>query len=158
MATHGEPVVGGVDDVGILSMRAVFHGLHDAADLFVEVGDQPVVLAELVTDDFLGAWPSGKPFVAPHHCLRAILERVQGEEVFGKGRAFVVVDLPVFLRRIARIMRRGEGDVEEERLLGIGGLDKVDRGVRKQLAGELLARQYFWSGLLCQAAVASALA
>ena len=81
MTPHGESVVGGVDQVGVVGVRAVFHSFHDAANLFVEVGDQAVVFAELVTDDFLGAWPGGEPSIASHHGLRAILERMPREVI-----------------------------------------------------------------------------
>ena len=76
MAAHGEPVVGGVDNVGVFSVGCSFQRFHDPANLLVEVSDKAVVFAELIADNLLGPWPGGEAFVATGCCLRNVLEGV----------------------------------------------------------------------------------
>lgn len=39
MTTHSEAVVGGVDEIRIIGMWAVFYGFHDAPNLFIKMSD-----------------------------------------------------------------------------------------------------------------------
>ena len=66
---------------------------------------------------------------------RAVVERVAAEEV---GRQLDIVErvhVEKALRHGARIVRRQERDVGEERLLAVAGRQVVDQGVAEELAG-----------------------
>ncbi len=85
---------------------------EEAADLGVEVLDHRVVFGELVTDHRFGARPGAEIFVAAA-AHGAVVERELGEEVFWEGRTGGVVGGEAG-RRLARVVRGGEGDVAEK--------------------------------------------
>jgi hypothetical protein len=101
------------------------------------VGDQAVILAELIADDLPGPWV-GSEVLIPDVLGHAVVERVLGEEVLRERRAILVVHLTVRLRGGARVVRRGERRVAEKRHVVGPRLEKVHRGVGELLAGELL--------------------
>ena len=114
---------------------------EDPPDLLVQVRDQAVVLGQLVANHRLGPRPGGQVLVAAasHH---AVVERQLRQEVRRQRRQVAVVRLAVARRRLPRIVRRGEGDVGEERLLAVVLLQELDGRVGEQLAGEFLARAF----------------
>ena len=65
VAAHGEAVVGGVDDEGVLCVRGGVEGVDDASYLFIEMGYEAVVFAELVAYGFFRSGPRDVPVSVP---------------------------------------------------------------------------------------------
>ena len=112
VAAEGEAVVGGVDDDRVVGEAAGFERGEEAADLGVEVLDHRVVFGELVADHRLGARPGAEVFVAAA-AHGAVVEGELREEIFRERRAGGVVGGEAG-RRLARVVRGGEGDVAEK--------------------------------------------
>ena len=136
VAPHPQPVIRRVDHKRIVGVRTALERLHDAPDLFVQMRHQAVVFAELIADGLPGSGPRGKAFVATGGGLRRILEGMLGKIVRRQRRTILVVHLPVFLGRIARVVRSHERHVEEERFVSLGLLNVPDCLIRKHRAGE----------------------
>ena len=137
VAAQRQAVVGRVDDDRVVRVPRLLQRREDPPDLLVEVGDETVVLAELVADDLAGPGVRREVLVADV-LGHAVVERVLGQEVLRERRAIPVVHLPERLRRVSRVVRRGERDVAEERSIAGSRLEEVHRGVGELLAGELL--------------------
>ncbi len=139
VAAQGESIVGGIDDDGVVRLAGLFQGFENPPDLAVQMRDHSVVFRQLIADDGLGPRPGGQVLVAAalHH---AVVEGKLRQEVGGQRRQVPVVHLPKRHRRHPRIVRRGEGHVGKEGLLPIVAAQELNHRIRKQLAGELLAR------------------
>ena len=79
VAAECQAVIRGEDDDGVVRLAGLFECGENAADLFIEVCDQSIVLGELVTNHPLGARPCAEVFVTSpvHH---AVIERELGED------------------------------------------------------------------------------
>ena len=136
VAPHPQPVIRRVDHQRVVGVRTALERLHDAPDLFVQMRHQAVVFAELIADDLPGSGPRGKAFVATGGGLRRILKGMLGKIVRRQRRTILIVHLPVFLGRIARVVRSHERHVEEERFVSLGLLNVPDCLIRKHRAGK----------------------
>ena len=85
VAPHRQAVVGGVDDHRVLGLPGFLQRRQDAADLLVEVGDQPVVLAELIADDLSGAGIGGQVLVPDPPSSCRCRTGVAGRKFAGSG-------------------------------------------------------------------------
>ena len=137
MTSDGQSMLGRVDDQRVVSVAGLFERGEYPADLFVHVGDQTVILRQLIANDFLRSRPSRQIFVTQHQT--SIIEWMLRHEVRGKRRSLVVVVLTVFPWRLTWVVRRGEGDVGKERSRAVVRRQELDDGIGEQLGGELLA-------------------
>tara|TARA_B100000900_G_C20185717_1_gene555815 strand:- start:215 stop:484 length:270 start_codon:yes stop_codon:yes gene_type:complete len=78
MGAYTEAVIGGVDDDCVFSSGRVLDGVKDATDLGIEVSDEPVIFAELITDDRLCARVGSEAFVPFFPIKMAIVKRMVG--------------------------------------------------------------------------------
>ena len=76
MGAYAEAVVGGIDDDCVFSSGRVLDGVKDATDLGIELSDEPVIFAELITDDRLGTRVGSEAFVPFFPIKMAIVERM----------------------------------------------------------------------------------
>ena len=123
-----ETVVGGEDDDRVVPLAGFFQRRENPPDLLVHMRDQAVILGQLIADHHLGSRPGAQVLVATaaHH---AVVEWKLRQKVHGQGRKVSIIHLTIFLRGLTRIVRRGESDVCEKRILPIVILYKLNRGV-----------------------------
>ena len=79
VAAHGQPVVGGVDDHGVPGLTVLLHCLENPPQLLIQVGDQAVVLGQLIADDLRRPRPGAQVLVTEDQ--DAVVERVLRQEV-----------------------------------------------------------------------------
>ncbi len=130
VTTDGHAVVGGVDDVGVVEFAHGGEFIQDTADLDVDVFIAGKFAAEFVADGALvAACPDAADFHFVAQAGMTVVEGMGGEVVDGELRLFVVgyrqrVLVPVVGRAVfgeelgctvARVVRMGEAEVDEER-------------------------------------------
>ena len=145
VTADGQAVVGGVDHDRVLGVAAGLQGRQHPADLFIQVADHPVILAQLVADHLPRPRPCRQRFIPSDH--PAVVERMLGHEVPRQRQldVFRGVHLGVFFWWLPGIMRRGEGGVGEEGLvrLPLPAAEKLDHRIGKDLAGEPSAHPWW---------------
>ncbi len=133
---HRQPVVGRVDDDRAPRVPARRQRRQHPADLRVQVADQRVVVGDVAADHRGGPRPGRQPLVADPQV--AVVEGVLRQEVLRqRDRPRIAARRPVRRRR-PRVVRRGEGQVEEERIVPPIPLQEPDRRVGEDLRGEPL--------------------
>ena len=98
MAAHGQSVIGGVDDHGVLGLTVLRECPENPPHLLVQVGDQPVVLGQLIADDLRRPRPGAQVLVTEDQ--GAVVERVLRHEVGRQRQVAAVVPLAVLRGRL----------------------------------------------------------
>ena len=126
---HAQAVIRGIDDDGVVAQSARVQRLEDAADIVIHVRDHAVVIGDVAPDFVFSARVAGEQLVAD--VANADIEGVFGQEVWRQCDFVGIVHGVEWRRRRSRIMRRGEGDVGEERLVVMGAalVEKIDHFV-----------------------------
>ncbi len=114
VAADGNSLVGGKHHNGVVALADFVHGRENASDLFVQVRDVGIIVAQVAADFAGGARPGGQFFIANQQF--AVVERVEGKEIRGQGKFFRVVARQVLGGSYTWIMRGGSGQIHEERL------------------------------------------
>lgn len=146
VAAEGEAVVGGINDDRIGGVGGLAQGVQNTADLMIEVFDQAVVFGELLADDLGWARPGGEVFVAQHQL--AVIEGVLRQEVGWEGWEGAIGWKPVGFGGVPGVVGGGEGDVGEEGLGSLVGLDEVDGGIGEGGGGKGMGGGGFGEGVI----------
>ena len=126
VAADGQAVVGSEDDERVVALARVVERFEDAADLLVEMRDDGVVAGEFLPHVVFGARKWQQQLVATTQI--AMVEGMLWAKVRGQGQLGRVVFLLVSGRPNSRVVRGGEIDVNEKRLVAFL-LDQADRRI-----------------------------
>ena len=135
---HGEAVVGGVDHDGVFRPPGLGEGVEHPPDPRVQVGDHAVVVGHVPAHHLRRAGPRGQQLVAVAQL--AVVEGVLRQVAGGQGQLLRRVERRVFRRRGARIVGRGEGQVEEEGARAVVGAQELDGRTAEELGGVAVAQ------------------
>ena len=135
-------VVRGVDDDGIVEQSLAFEPAEDLADLLVDHGQAGVVVLAQATHPLRGGVAglddghAVAVLVAPHFGEQLVghaLEFFVGDVGHGDGVVVVLVDEA--LRRVVRIVRAEEADVQVERFFAFPAVDPLEGAVADEDVG-----------------------
>src|SRR6202042_2464192 len=102
-------------------------GSEDASDLLIEKLDRGVIVCQVPADDLRGLRPGRKSLVTNRHLT--VVERVLRQEIWRERRLMLVVPLVKRGRCGARVVRRIERHVAEERSVVRLAPEELDSGV-----------------------------
>jgi len=115
MLTNPQAVVGGINDKGIIAQVLVVQGRQDATDFGIHVRNHAIIIGNMPPNRGLCARIIRQHFVAD--VADAELKGMLGHEVRRQFNLVRLVHAVIGRGRGARIMRRGKGDIGEERVI-----------------------------------------
>ncbi len=138
--SHGQSVVGGEENVGIIHESFGFQVVQDFADLRVEVTDDGVVFLQVRFDGQLSAGEGRQCFVAQLGAdADFVVPRVVGLETRRNLDAIQRVHINILLRRLPGVVGGVEGQVHEEWMVTLAGLPGEIRRVVGDYLSPMLA-------------------
>ena len=122
MLPHGEAVVGGEDDVGVIRLTGLLQLVEDLADLGIHVGDDGVVFLAVFPERVWRPGEWGEALVTQVFArAHGFGVRVFRQEIFRHRDVVERIEIDKLLGRLPGIVRRVEGDVHEGRVFAFGG-------------------------------------
>ena len=87
-------MISGIDHNGIFTKPKSVYRIENTANLFIQVGYEPIVFTELITNDFRLSWPICKTFIAPLSAYLTVIKRMLWKKILWKWWWIVIVHLP----------------------------------------------------------------